>query len=168
MKAIWLVAAISACALLSSCDQDQQQAAQTAPAAPPPACACRPTAPQETAAAAQTAMPVSHHHRHYWHSEHRDYAMNWNGRHHYRGDYSRTDFTESVLAPYDYVSQSSVSYSESETSYASDDQSAYGDYRMHERGGYHGAYRGRDTIAASMTGRRLDPWAGYGVRCPWL
>jgi hypothetical protein len=159
MRGIWLVAAIGACAALSSCDQDQQQAAQTAPAAPPPACACRPTAPQETAAAAQTAMPVSHHRHHSWRS--RDSQMAWNGHRHWRGDYSRTDFTESVLAPYDYVSQSRVSYAESEYSYSN------ADYRE-DRGMRYRGRRGGDTIPASMSGERLDPWAGYGVRCPWL
>jgi hypothetical protein len=154
MRTIWLIAAIGACAALSSCDQDQQQAAQTA-APPAPACACRPTPPQETEAAAQTAAPVSQHRHHSRRSEHRDYA--WNGRHHWRNDYSRTDFSESVLAPYDYVSQSSVSYTEND----------YSGERAYDRGGYRHAYRG-DTIPASMNGERLDPWAGYDVRCPWL
>lgn len=156
MRTIWLVAAIGACAALSSCDQDQQQAAQTA-APPAPACACRPTPPQETAAAAQNAAPVVQHSHHSWRSEHRDYA--WNGHHHWRNDYSRTDFSESVLVPYDYFSQSSVSYTENDTS---------GEQREYARGGYRHAYRSADTIPASMSGERLDPWAGYDVRCPWL
>jgi hypothetical protein len=156
MRGIWLVAAIGACAALSSCDQDPQQTAQNAAPPPPPACACRPTAPQETAAAVQPAMPGAHHRHRHWRS--RDSRMAWNGRGHWRGDYARTDFTESVLAPYDYVSASSVTYVESDASYSRS-------YEMRYRGGYRRG--GGDTIPASMSGERLDPWAGYGVRCRW-
>ena len=145
MRRILLLAAISVCAALSGCDQDQQTAQNAAP--PAPVCACRPTAPQETAAATQTAASVSvmHHRRHHWRSE----RIAWNGYRH--GRYTRTDFTESVLAPYNYVSGSSVSYVERNSSY----------------GGY--VVRGRhvrETIAANMTGARLDPWHGYDVDCP--
>jgi hypothetical protein len=159
MRGIWLVAAMGACIALSSCDQDQQQTAQALPPAPPPACACRPTAPQETAAAARMAGPIVHRRHHHWRS--RDYARN--EHRHWRGDYSRTDFTESVLAPYDYVSQSSVTTIETEDRYASNEERA-----AYMRGAIRDGRGNRDTIPASMTGRRLDPWAGYGVKCPWL
>lgn len=155
MRGFVLVAAIGACAMLSSCDQDQQQAAQTAPAAP--TCACRPTPPQETAAAAQPAIPAAHHRRHHWRSEQMAYSGSSEHRH-WRGDYSRTDFTQSVLASYNYVSQSSVSYVEGDASYES---GRYGDYSMHMRGRPF-----RETIAATMTGARMDPWHGYDVDCP--
>jgi hypothetical protein len=148
MRTLWIVAAIGACAMISGCDQTPEQTAQVA-APPPPACACRPTPPQETASAAQTATqtPVAHHHRHHWEMA----DSSWSGHQRWRGDYSRTDFTQSIQAPYDYVSQSSVTYVES------------GDYPMRSRG-YGRGYR--DTIAATMTGERLDPWHGYGVYCP--
>jgi hypothetical protein len=142
MRTLWIVAAIGACAMISGCDQTPDQTAQVA-APPPPACACRPTPPQETASAAQTAPlppPVMHRHHHRW----RTASRGW------RGDYSRTDFTESVQEPYDYVSTSRVSYTES--------NSSYGDYSYRRR-------PMRDTIAATMTGERLDPWHGYGAYC---
>ncbi len=143
MRRILLIAALGACAALSGCDQGQQQTAQTtAPTAP--VCACRPTAPQETAAAAQPAMPVVQRHR----RRHARYAMAWSGHRRWHA-YTRTDFTESVLAPYNYVSGSSVSYIERDSGYAG--------YPAHAR---------RETIAATMTGARLDPWHGYDVDCP--
>jgi hypothetical protein len=150
-----LVAA--ACAALASCDQGQQQTAQTAPAAP--TCACRPTAPEETAAVAQTATPIAHRHHHRRHSEYASYSgSSWSENRH--GDYSRTDFTQSVLAPYNYVSQSRVAVVESEARYESDNY-ANGEYRSRMRGRPF-----RETVAATMTGERLDPWHGYDVYCP--
>lgn len=155
MRGIVLIAAIGACVALSSCDQDQQQVAQTAPP-PAPTCACRATAPQETAAVVQTPAPVqAMHHRHHWRGEHYS-NMAWNEHRRWRGGaYSRTDFTQSVQAPYDYVSGSSVSYYES---------TAYESTARYEGSGY--AMHPRQTIAATMTGARLDPWHGYDVDCP--
>lgn len=140
MRLFMLAAALGACAMLSGCDQNQpQQVAQVA--SPAPTCACRPTPPLETASVAQPAPAIVHHHHRHW--AHRQWA----------GNYSRTDFTESVLAPYDYVSGSSVSYVESNES--------YGEYAPHP----HGWHR-HETYAAAMTGHRLDPWHGYDVDCP--
>lgn len=89
--------------------------------------------------------------------------MAWSEHRRWRGDYSRTDFSESVLAPYNYVSSSSVSYSESDASSEDSANYANGDYsvRMHRYD-----QRPHETIAATMTGERLDPWHGYDVDCP--
>lgn len=79
------------------------------------------------------------------------YASNWGDRR-----YARTTFTQSVLAPYNYVSQSHVTYIGSDAGY--------------ENGGYSRythSHPFRDTIAATMTRARLDPWHGYDVDCPW-
>lgn len=75
------------------------------------------------------------------------YASNWDRR------YARKEFSESVLAPYNYVSRSRVTYSESEAGF--------------ENGGYTRIRAFHDTIPATMSGARLDPWHGYDVDCPW-
>jgi hypothetical protein len=88
--------------------------------------------------------------RHHWANADNRYAGNWNRR------YARREFTQSVLAPYNYVSHSRVTYVESAADY--ENRAGYG---PHMRGR---AFR--DTIAATMTGERLDPWHGYDVYCP--
>jgi hypothetical protein len=148
MRALLIAAAIATCAIVSGCGQNQPQ--QTAQAAAP-TCACRPTAPEETAAAARTAQsatPVVHRHRR-WRVARREHRR-------WRSAYSRTDFTQSVLAPYDYVSESRVvSYESRDARY----DRGYG-RRIYSR-----RWRGGETVAATMTGERLDPWYGYDVHC---
>jgi hypothetical protein len=64
-----------------------------------------------------------------------------------------------VLVPYNYISRSSVR----EIGASREDYFAYRGYSMRERGH---ARLSRDTIAATMTRERFDPWHGYDIYCP--
>lgn len=99
-------------------------------------------------------------HRHDWRRHEESsrvvrYARDDRYGHDWRGDrapawthrYTRTNFTEGVLVPYNYVSHSQVTYVDRDA-------------------GYSRNYPTRDTIPATMSGERLDPWHGYDVDCP--
>lgn len=149
---------------LAGCDQTtpQQQTAQVAPAAVvPPPCNCGERAAPDSQLTRLSAMPRHH-------------------RHHYEGGThgSTTSRSEESVDTYDYVSASSVSYSESSSSYSDDgayDRSGYTahGHRYYRDGvqwvdGYGRGYYGgqRPTVAQGMTGKRMDVGHGYDVDCP--
>ena len=87
--------------------------------------------------------------------------------------------SEQSVDSYGYVSRSTVSSSSYESDQGGDDEAynARGYYaggRHYYRGGvawvdgYGRAYARNDrpTIADTMNGKRVDPWAGYDANCP--
>lgn len=172
---------------LAGCDMPGSHQQQVAVAPPP--CNCR------QAPADMTAPPEPTEHltrfsyaprRHY--VRHRYYAEA-----HYRPTYHRErydiDRSQQSVDVYDYVSSSRVTrseYSESEYSRSGYTASAYAQSGYAQgayAGGYAGGYsngrvvwvdgygrgyfsNGPVTVAATMRGKRLETWHGYGVDCP--
>lgn len=146
---------------LAGCDQTtapQQQVAQVPAGAPASPCNCQPPGERLT-----RLSYVPRHHRH-----------------HRLGGYhgSTTSRSEESVDSYGYVSASSVSYSESNSSHSgggSYDRDGYYAHGHHYyRGGVQwvdgygrGYYGGqRPTVAQEMTGKRMAVWHGYDADCP--
>jgi hypothetical protein len=162
------LAAISAVILtgvsLAGCDMPGSHQQQVAVAPAPPPCNCGQAAvtpPPPEHLARFSYVPRHHYVRHHY------YAA-YSGPAHYRGGYT-TDYAQSSVDSYDYVSSSRASYSES--SYAEGGYSE-GGYASGGRvvwvDGYgRGYFRNEHTtVAASMRGRRLAAYHGYDVDCP--
>jgi hypothetical protein len=154
---------------LTSCDMPgshERQAALT-----PPPCNCATTPP-----AAMTSPPAEHLRRfsyaprhHY--IRHRYYAQYVHSR--YRSRYD-VDYSQQTVDAYDYVSSSHVTRSAYSRSgyaggyYAGGYEDGYGSRRIVWVDGYGRGYfsNGPVTVAATMRGKRLDPYHGYNADCP--
>jgi hypothetical protein len=137
-----ILAATLACAALSGCDQTPTAAvAPAAPAIPAPVIAAPPM--QSVA-----QIPATHRHRR------RAWA---------RGEDSRSEYSESDVSTYGYVSDSHSSSSE-QTDVADASTRAGGGLWVD---GYGRGYfmSGRVVRAGTMRGKRLAPWKGYDKGC---
>ncbi len=140
MRMTTFLAAALACAALAGCDQTPQAAAPM----PPPAASVLPT-PPPLAPAPVVEAAATHHHRHHhaWHTD------------------TSSDYAQSDDDSYGYISDSTASGDESDTSAASTqtDQWTDGYGRPHPIGNH-------QRVAGTMDGKRLDAWHGYDVNCP--
>jgi hypothetical protein len=153
MRAIIFTVALAAVAL-SGCDQTP-----TATVAPPAqACNCQPAAPAPVVAPAptQAAYPVlrRRHHR------------AWARREYSRSDDSESEYSQSEISTYGYVS-------DSRSIETGEEQGDYSEASAQARNGgvwVDGYGRGYDTDghavrAGTMRGKRLAPWRGYDADC---
>ena len=136
---------------LSSCDMPGSAPQQQSAAAAPCNCAASPAAapaPVEHLTRLSYA-PVRHHRRHYRSESTANYRESY-----------ETDRSEQSIDTYDFRSSSRASYSQSR------ETAGYG--RVVWVDGYGRGYfnNGPVTVAATMRGKRLEPYHGYDVDCP--
>jgi hypothetical protein len=143
-----ILAATLACAALGGCDQTPT--ATVAPAAPAAQAPVAAPVPAPVQSAAQTESPAIHRrHHHAWAHE----------------EDSQSEYSESEVSTYGYIS-------DSRNSYIGEEQSGYSDVSARPGGGlwvdgYGRGYfaSGRALRAGTMRGKRLAPWKGYDEGC---